>query len=96
MRDVYTRSRVLRLPVCIVPPPLQDEYKKEGAETTEMDMDVMLSLINGVNGAKHKGEYDNGVIQVRTDWPGGVGLVLAQAVQRSDSSWRSATALVAC
>jgi hypothetical protein len=30
-----------------------------------MDMDVMLSLINGVNGSKHKGEYDNGVVQVR-------------------------------
>lgn len=28
-------------------------------------MDVFLSLINGVNGAKGKGEYDNGVVQVR-------------------------------
>jgi hypothetical protein len=30
-----------------------------------MDMDVMLSLVNGVNGHKHKTEFDNGVLQVR-------------------------------
>jgi hypothetical protein len=29
-----------------------------------MDMDVMLSLVNGVNGHKHKTEFDNGVLQV--------------------------------
>jgi hypothetical protein len=39
----------------------KDEYKKE--EPAEMDMDVMLSLVNGVNGHKHKTEFDNGVLQ---------------------------------
>lgn len=43
----------------------KEEYKKEYPEPTELDMDVFLSLINGVNGHKSKTEYDNGVIQVR-------------------------------
>jgi len=38
----------------------KDEYKKE---EPELDMDVMLSLVNGVNGHKHKTEFDNGVLQ---------------------------------
>jgi hypothetical protein len=51
----------------------KDEYKKEYPEPTELDMDVFLSLINGVNGHKGKGEYDNGVIQVRSgDWFQGI------------------------
>jgi hypothetical protein len=56
-----------------------------------MDMDVMLSLINGVNGSKHKGEYDNGVVQVR--WQplqGGVCVCVCVC------QWRVAVTLSSC
>lgn len=38
--------------------------KKEATYGAEADINVALSIINGVNGG-HKKNYDNGVIQVR-------------------------------
>lgn len=46
-------------------------------------MDVLLSIVNGVNGHKHKSEYDNGVIQVR----GTRGLIINDWLRQLCACW---------
>lgn len=41
--------------------------KEEAEEPEEAELDVILSLINGVNSGKKKSSWDNGVVQVSSD-----------------------------